>query len=123
MTSISCPQCNGPVEQVGTNLTELGYLAEDQTHQCKNCKHSFALGEPIGEFVHEITGDVICDVCDSTGYLYQIHKTRKSDTLALRWKCPGCYYVWVQERGFENDAITVGYAEVMGENTDDGYGY
>lgn len=114
MTSdISCPECNGePVDTVSINLSMLGYKARDNTYTCSDCGNSWACGHPVGEYDGPHSRDPVCNCCGSTGYLYQLHEGVEG--LALRFKCPDCYYVWVREREFVDGAITVGYGEVMG---------
>lgn len=120
---LTCPECDADdITLASTNLSTLGYLATDHTFQCGACGHHFACGEPVGEFGHDIVDDTGCGVCGATGYLYQLHEGVSG--VALRFKCPDCYYVWVVEREWRDGAITVGYAELMGER--DGarpYGY
>lgn len=112
----SCPKCGGTVAEIGSSLTELGYRAEDLDFQCVDCHHSFACGEPVGVFEHDVVDDVWCDCCnESRGHLYQIKEHDRKPVLVLRFKCPNCYYVWTRQREFVDGVITVGYDDVMGE--------
>lgn len=122
MTNLSCPDCGGQLSDAGQNLSSLGYQALDITHICVDCGESISRGEPIGEYDGPHVDDPTCGCCDETGHLYQIHEGVEG--LALRFKCPNCYHVWIVERELADGAITVGYADVMG-TTDETrpYGY
>lgn len=114
---VGCPACDaGPKEvlEAGRNLTELGYLAEDVTHQCSRCGHCFARGEPVGDFDRaDLVAETTCDACGGRGLVYQLHDAPERDVSA-RLKCEACHYVWVVDRDFENGGITFGYPSVMG---------
>lgn len=119
---MSCPECDGDLIKTSENLNTLGYKASDETHQCVECNKSIALGKPIGEFDHPIVEETTCDVCGETGYLYQLQDGASKD-VNLRFKCPNCYYVWMTERDFKDGGITIGFREVMGDETEQAWGY
>lgn len=121
MSSQQCPDCgSSDIDETSRNLSTLGYLAEDVTYLCANCGHTWACGEPVGEFDHPIVEDTTCDSCGDFGWLYQLHEGVNG--LALRFKCDSCNYVWVIERKFVDGAITVGYPFLMGDAAKP-YGY
>lgn len=107
-----CPECGHESEPVSSNLSALGYTAEDVTHQCTVCDYHWVRGVPRGEFDHAIVEETRCPSCDEFGYAYQFHDG--VDGLAIRFKCPGCYHVWIREREFVNGGITLGYPFLLG---------
>lgn len=85
----NCPQCGGEPtgeSEVKHNLSNMGYLHDDQTFVCSNCDRDYTHGVPVGE-PDVPAEDLWCDVCE-LGYM-SVHRVKVLSTkqVELQLKC------------------------------------
>lgn len=83
-----CPKCGGaPTDDSALrhDLSDLGYLHDDQSYKCSDCGHSYTHGVPVGECELD-AHDLWCDVCD-LGFM-RVHRVAPMNShVTLHLKC------------------------------------
>lgn len=127
-----CPECGEPPDEVQSRLSNLGYLHDDQTNECKN-GHKWTNGIPIGKFDRpDLAEDLWCDSCNDSWVL--IHRVRIGPTsfpdadIVLDTKCPNddcnTFDQIPREVDEKHSVALVGYPQITGKTEGcDPYGY
>lgn len=124
---LKCPECGGEptAESIAErNLSDMGYLHDDEPYRCKDCEHYWVHGIPIGENKTELAEGLWCPVCEQDGREtnMRVHRIEFQDDehgirgLRLHLKCPHCYYFDARNRDVESGqrTVLVGHPETTG---------
>lgn len=125
----NCPSCGSePTDDsiVERRLSDMGYLHEDIALECSECKESWWLGVPRGDY--EDGEDLWCESCEDTWML--VHRVDPiaggDDEIELHLKCPNpeCHHFKRVLREGDGRRVLVGYPMITGSTEEaKPYGY